>query len=108
MPTVHGEVESKYEADGAFDVPSLVALFGTARGTKDAPADDGTPWAEGEAVEHQLSATYYDTAELDLLAAGTTLRRRTGGNDAGWHLKVPVSKGSRREVRVDLVEDDDS
>ena len=107
MPTVHGEVESKYEADASFDVPSLVELFGAARGRGGSPADDGIPWAEGEATEQHLVATYYDTAERDLLAAGLTLRRRTGGDDAGWHLKVPVAKGSRTEVRIALAERED-
>lgn len=40
-------------------------------------------------VVHELDATYYDTAELDLLRSRMTLRRRTGGPDAGWHLKLP-------------------
>ncbi len=34
-------------------------------------------------------ATYYDTPDLALLEARHTLRRRTGGTDAGWHLKTP-------------------
>ena len=37
-----------------------------------------------------LEAVYYDTPNLRLLAEGVTLRRRTGGEDAGWHLKLPV------------------
>jgi CHAD domain-containing protein len=31
-----------------------------------------------------------------------TLRRRTGGEDAGWHLKLPAAAGARTEVGVDL------
>jgi hypothetical protein len=34
--------------------------------------------------------------------AGLTLRRRTGGDDAGWHLKVPAGTGARSEVRLPL------
>src|ERR1700723_2328951 len=36
-----------------------------------------------------LTAEYYDTDDLRLLRAGITLRRREGGSDAGWHLKLP-------------------
>lgn len=41
----------------------------------------------GEAVEHDMSATYYDTAELLLARAKVAVRRRTGGSDDGWHVK---------------------
>ena len=54
----------------------------------------------GEPVEHDLVATYYDTPDLRLLAAGITLRRRTGGVDAGWHLELPRTADARVEVRV--------
>ncbi|WP_372407652.1 CHAD domain-containing protein [Streptomyces luteireticuli] len=50
----------------------------------------------------ELDAVYYDTADRRLLAAGITLRRRTGGSDAGWHLKLPVAPGVRDEVRAPL------
>ena len=102
MPTVHDEVETKYEAEAGFEVPSLVELFGAVRGKAGVPASDGAPWAEGELAEQHLDATYYDTAALDLAAAGLTLRRRVGGDDAGWHLKVPVADSSRSEIRVPL------
>ncbi|MBD0736956.1 CYTH and CHAD domain-containing protein [Streptomyces sp. CBMA29] len=50
-----------------------------------------------------LDAVYYDTADLALAAHRTTLRRRTGGEDAGWHLKVPTGEpDTRTEVRVPL------
>jgi len=35
-------------------------------------------------VDHELVATYFDTTDLALAATGVTLRRRTGGEDAGW------------------------
>lgn len=51
--------------------------------------------------EHNLSAVYYDTEDLRLTRSRITLRRRTGGNDDGWHLKLP-KEGGRNEVRVPL------
>ncbi|MFJ2403132.1 CHAD domain-containing protein [Streptomyces xanthochromogenes] len=49
-----------------------------------------------------LDAVYYDTRDLRLDAGSLTLRRRTGGADAGWHLKFPVAKNIRDEVRAPL------
>ena len=49
-----------------------------------------------------LEAVYYDTATLDLAANKVTLRRRTGGEDDGWHVKLMVSSGARLEVRHPL------
>ncbi|MBK7720938.1 MAG: CYTH and CHAD domain-containing protein [Austwickia sp.] len=48
------------------------------------------------------TATYLDTPELTLLRAKRTLRRRTGGSDAGWHLKQPRSGDERLEIREPL------
>ena len=100
MPAVHLEVENKYAADEAFELPSLSEMVGERDGA--APFDAGSPVAEGEPEGHQLGATYFDTADLRLTAAGLTLRRRTGGSDAGWHLKVPAGAGARSEVRLPL------
>ncbi|WP_242418751.1 CYTH domain-containing protein, partial [Frankia sp. CpI1-P] len=36
-----------------------------------------------------LDAVYYDSDDLRLARNQITLRRRTGGHDAGWHLKLP-------------------
>lgn len=83
----HHEVERAY-AVGPDDVlPPLDALPGV--------AGVSTPQ---EAV---LVATYVDTDDLALLRAGVTLRRRRGGADAGWHLKVPAGAG-RDEVHRPL------
>ncbi|MGE7390680.1 CHAD domain-containing protein [Streptomyces sp. NPDC004126] len=49
-----------------------------------------------------LDAVYYDTPDQRLAADGLTLRRRTGGHDAGWHLKLPVAPGVRDEVTAAL------
>jgi CHAD domain-containing protein len=85
------ETETKYEATADAVLPSLAALPAVAaiRGPQ----------------EQQLDAEYYDTEDLRLLRAGITLRRRRGGNDAGWHLKLPVgpkAPDSREEIRLPL------
>jgi CHAD domain-containing protein len=54
----------------------------------------------------QLDAVYFDTPAHDLAARRVTLRRRTGGNDAGWHLKLPAGPDARTEVRAPLGDDD--
>jgi len=80
------ETETKYEAGADTALPRLDAL-------PDVAATRGPD-------EQQLVAEYYDTADLRLLDAGITLRRRTGGGDAGWHLKLPAAPGSREEIRL--------
>lgn len=79
------ETELKYEAD---ELPPLRDLPGV--------SDVDGP------TEERLSAVYFDTADLRLARHGATLRRRTGGADAGWHLKVPVGGDSRVELRLPL------
>ncbi len=49
-----------------------------------------------------LDAVYYDTSARDLASNRITLRRRTGGDDAGWHLKLPAGPDARTEVRAAL------
>ncbi|WP_424887507.1 CHAD domain-containing protein [Streptomyces sp. XH2] len=88
------EIERKYEAGphaGGATLPDLSRVAGVAAVT-------------GE-VTHELDAVYYDTADRRLAAAGITLRRRTGGEDEGWHLKLPVAPGVRDEVRAPLSPD---
>jgi CHAD domain-containing protein len=88
------EIERKYEATaGPRDLPPLPDLTGV-DGVA-AVIDKGTA---------RLDAVYYDTASHRLAADGITLRRRTGGDDAGWHLKLPVAAGVRDEVRAPLGE----
>ena len=66
------------------------------------PVLDGLPQvASVETSEQRLEATYFDTTNLRLAAAGITVRRRTGGPDDGWHLKLPAG-GARHEVTVGL------
>ena len=81
------EIEQKFDVDTDFERPSFGALTGVSEA---APA-----------VQH-LSATYFDTADRRLAASKITLRRRTGGADAGWHLKLPEGSGDRREVHAPL------
>jgi CHAD domain-containing protein len=52
--------------------------------------------------EQTLRADYYDTDDLRLIRNGITLRRRRGGSDAGWHLKLPLGGNTRREIRRPL------
>ena len=94
MPSVHQELEIKYDVDETFEVPPLAELV--------TGYQHSTPVVEGERVTHRLEATYYDTSDHRLARARLTLRRRTGGEDAGWHLKVPGADGARQEVRLPL------
>src|SRR4051812_8840878 len=70
----------------------------------DVPADFALPTlaGAGQAAVHDLDATYFDTDDLSLLRNRRTLRRRTGGGDAGWHLKTPGDGTSRTEHRLPL------
>ena len=52
----------------------------------------------GEFREFVLEATYYDTRHFALTRARHVLRRRAGGDDQGWHVKLP---GTDIEHRVE-------
>jgi CHAD domain-containing protein len=80
----HIEVERKFEAGEGFSLPDLTGV--------------GEVAAVGNPEEQSLEATYYDTPDLRLLRSRVTLRRRTGGADAGWHVKLPAADGARREL----------
>ncbi|MHB8186655.1 MAG: CYTH and CHAD domain-containing protein [Dermatophilaceae bacterium] len=84
--TRHREVERKFDADPGAPLPDL----------------SGAAAAVSEAVGSQLDATYFDTADTRLARHGITLRRRTGGDDAGWHLKLPAGQDERTEIRLPL------
>jgi hypothetical protein len=82
------EIERKYAVGSGFVLPDLSAVPGVAAVT-------------GPRTYH-LTAIYSDTPGLDLAAAHITLRRRSGGTDDGWHLKLPAGAGARREVHAPL------
>jgi inorganic triphosphatase YgiF len=89
-PREHLETEQKYDADADFVLPDLAGLGGSAKATRPRT--------------YYLSATYFDTDDLDLSKNKITLRRRVGGTDEGWHLKRPVRQDTRKELRVPLDE----
>ncbi|MFG3488781.1 CHAD domain-containing protein [Streptomyces sp. NPDC047972] len=88
MADTKREIERKYEATPRTGLPDLARAAGVASVT-----DEGVT---------ELDAVYYDTPDLRLAADALTLRRRTGGADAGWHLKFPVAPGIRDEIRAPL------
>ncbi|MDP9984744.1 CHAD domain-containing protein [Pseudarthrobacter oxydans] len=87
------EIERKFDVEEAVPLPSPQNLPGVAR--VDRP------------VAHRLETEYFDTEDLRLASARITLRRRTGGEDAGWHLKLPAGVDERTEFREPLGEQAD-
>lgn len=88
MSADHLEIETKFDVPHSFVVPDLTGVDGVA--TVDDP------------VVHDLEAQYFDTGDLRLARARITLRRRTGGTDDGWHLKLPAAREARRELHSPL------
>ena len=87
------EVETKLRVHGLFRLPDLATAPGVAQ-------------VSPQRIR-SLRAVYHDTEDLALFRWGVTLRRREGGDDAGWHMKLPVegaSEGVRDELRVSLSE----
>ncbi len=89
MAAVVREIERKYEVAGA-DAPRLDEVGSAIAGVASVSAR----------TEESLDAVYYDTEDLRLLRGGVTLRHRSGGVDAGWHLKLPAGKDARDEIRL--------
>lgn len=85
------EVETKFDVSNDFDLPDLASVR------------DVHQCVVGPT--HHLDATYFDTDDLKLQAHKITLRRRRGGKDAGWHLKMPATTTGRREIRVPADDD---
>ncbi|WP_051866909.1 CHAD domain-containing protein [Corynebacterium atypicum] len=81
------EVEQTYAAQQHTEVPDL---------TRIAEVD-----LSGDPADFHLFAIYFDTEDLRLTREKITLRRRTGGHDDGWHLKLPSTDG-RMEISAPL------
>ena len=82
------ETEQKFDAEASSELPDLQEIKGV---------DD-----VAEPVTDHLEAVYFDTPSLALAARRLTLRRRTGGADAGWHLKLPAGTDQREEIHAPL------
>ena len=81
------EIERKYDVDRTLRVPDLSGL----------PGISGLDFP-GSIT---LTAVYFDTPNLDLARHHIALRRRDGGADAGWHIKLPAEEG-RTELQWPL------
>jgi CHAD domain-containing protein len=88
----HLEVERKFDVVETTVSPSFDGLATVARVER--------------APSQALDAVYFDTPGRDLAAHRITLRRRTGGSDAGWHLKLPAGPDARTEMRAPLGDGD--
>jgi inorganic triphosphatase YgiF len=88
--TNHLEIERKFDVGPDFVMPDFRTVPGCA--------------SVSDPELYRLSATYYDTEDLRLMAHKITLRHRAGGTDQGWHLKRPVKSGERRELQLPLTD----
>ncbi|GAB7145712.1 CYTH and CHAD domain-containing protein [Mycobacterium riyadhense] len=88
----HLEVERKFDVVESTVSPSFEGIAAVARVAK--------------LPMQSLDAVYFDTLTHDLARNRVTLRRRTGGPDAGWHLKLPAGPDARTEIHVPLADDD--
>ncbi|MGX1792111.1 CYTH domain-containing protein [Microbacterium sp. NPDC055312] len=86
------EIERKYDADADTRLPDWSGIPGVVA------VSDGEP--------RELDARYFDTADAALARHGVALRRRTGGPDAGWHIKGPRQGDGRLELGWPLGETD--
>lgn len=82
------EQELKFEVPRDWTMPSLSGV--------------GPVASVGQPRRMTQKATYFDTPDLDVLRGRCTLRRRTGGTDAGWHLKTAGQEDGRVERRLPL------
>jgi CHAD domain-containing protein len=84
----HLEVERKFDVLESTVTPSFEGIAAVAR-------------VETLPIQ-SLDAMYFDTPAQDLARNKITLRRRTGGHDAGYHLKLPAGPDARAEIRAPL------
>ncbi|KQB85154.1 CYTH and CHAD domain-containing protein [Corynebacterium oculi] len=82
------EVEAKYSVGADDPVPDLTKILNV--------------HSTQATQQYELSAIYYDTRDLRLTRSKITLRRRTGGKDDGWHLKLPDTGSGRLEISTTL------
>ncbi|KQO63047.1 CYTH domain-containing protein [Curtobacterium sp. Leaf261] len=94
MTDTHLEIERTYDLPDGATLPDLIGVGGILRTDRQEPFD--------------LDATYWDTDRLDLVVSRVTVRRRTGGPDAGWHIKRAESDTVRHEQHFPLTEDADA
>jgi hypothetical protein len=69
------ELEDKFEVDADWLLPPIADLV-----------PDG---GRLDQDVRRLENTYFDTPSAGLRLFGVTLRRRVGGSETGWQLKVP-------------------
>lgn len=86
------ETERKFEVVENTVAPSFAGLSAVARVER--------------SLSQSLDAVYFDTPARDLARHRITLRRRTGGTDEGWHVKLPAGVDTRTEIRAPLTDDD--
>ncbi len=99
-PRTHREVERKLRVHGLYRLPDLAVSV----------PDVVVAVHEQPTIDH--TAVYYDTGDLRLARSRITLRRREGGVDDGWHLKLPGEPGQpgtadgtvRDEVQLPLTD----
>ncbi|MBF4625231.1 CYTH and CHAD domain-containing protein [Clavibacter sp. VKM Ac-2872] len=88
------EIERKYDVPEGILVPDLAGIEGIAEARTAEPVT--------------LVAVYLDTADHALADRRMILRRREGGHDAGWHVKLPADGGEgRTELGWPLRDGDD-
>lgn len=79
------EVERKLDVPDGWTVPDLAGAGAVVR--------------NGRRERQELRAVYFDTPDHRLAAAGLLLRRRAGGPDEGWHLKMVTRDDDERVER---------
>ncbi|MBA8816340.1 inorganic triphosphatase YgiF [Microbacterium halimionae] len=85
------EIENTYDVEDSTPLPAWNLLPGVE--------------SVGEPEVRELDARYFDTADMALSHARVAIRRRTGGPDAGWHIKASAAEG-RHESHWPLDEQD--
>jgi len=82
------EIERKFDVDESASLPAFEGLPGVDR--------------VADPIEYELDALYFDTEDLALAHSRITLRRRTGGEDEGWHIKTLLDADARQELHEPL------